>query len=121
MTSDEQAELENWRDALLEDLHSSDISLAVRALLRLTYEDPDRRWMEGVILECLSPKADPQIRALAVTCLGHLGRLHRAVSPEVTQRLESLLDDPVLGGQAEDALGDIAYFASNGTDSSFKD
>lgn len=113
MTSEEQADLGKWRDALLADLRSSDMSLATRALLRLTYEDPDRRWMEDVLLDCLSPEVDPQVKALAVTCLGHLGRLHHAVSLDVTRRLGELLGDPVLGGRAEDALGDIAYFVSS--------
>lgn len=109
----EQQELENWRAALMFDLKSSDIGLSTRALLALTYDDPDRRGIEAVLFDYLSPDADPQLRALAVTCMGHLGRIHHAVSADVVRRLEELLDDPELGGRAEDALDDIAAFASD--------
>ena len=107
----EEPELESRRAALTTDLGSTDIGVSTRALLAMTFDDPDRERVEAVLLNCLSPEADPQIRALAVTCMGHVGRIHRAVSADVVRRLEELLDDPVLGGVAEDALGDIADFA----------
>ncbi|MEU9288514.1 hypothetical protein AB0D57_28420 [Streptomyces sp. NPDC048275] len=112
----EQLELENWRAAMMSDLDGSDIGLSIRALLALTYDDPDRERVEAVLLNCLSLEVDPQIRALAVTCMGHMARIHQAVGIDVIHRLEELLDDPVLGGQAEDALGDIASFVSGGSD-----
>ncbi|MER5429827.1 hypothetical protein [Streptomyces sp. NPDC002588] len=107
----EKLELEKWRAALMSDLRSSDIEMSTRALLAMTYDDPDRKRVEAVLLECLSRETDPQIRALAVTCMGHVGRIHKVVSADVVNRLEELLDDPTLGGLAEDALGDIAAFA----------
>ena len=110
----EEPELERWRAAVTTDLGSPDIGVSTGALLAMTYDDPDPRRVEAVLLDCLSPGADPQIRALAVTCLGHVGRIHRAVSADVVRRLEALLDDPALGGTAEDALGDIASFAGEG-------
>ncbi|MFF0060968.1 hypothetical protein ACFYRC_05345 [Streptomyces sp. NPDC005279] len=112
MTNEEQAQLDAWRAAMLSDLQGSDGALATRALLALTYDDPDRRRIEVILLDCLSPEADAQIRALAVTCMGHVGRIHRAVSVDVKHRLEGLLDDPILGGRAEDALDDIESFAN---------
>ncbi|MCI3276056.1 hypothetical protein [Streptomyces cylindrosporus] len=92
------------------DIRSPSVRLSTKALLRLTCDDPDRAWVEAVVLDCLSPGADPQVRALAVTCLGHLARIRREVSGRIVRRLEELLDDPVLGGRAEDALDDIAVF-----------
>ncbi|TMS52709.1 hypothetical protein [Mycobacterium sp. DBP42] len=67
-----------------------------------------------VLLLCQlsSSDVDPEVRALAVTCMGHVGRIHRAVSPETVRRLEALIDDAELGGRAEDALGDIAAFGA---------
>ncbi|MFF4312763.1 hypothetical protein [Streptomyces sp. NPDC001507] len=111
MMDRKQLELENWRAALTADIQSSDVGLSTRALLRLTYDDPDRIRVEAVLLGCLSPEADAQIRALAVTCMGHLARIHRAVSANIVRRLQELLDDPELGGRAEDALDDIAAFS----------
>lgn len=107
-----QLELENWRAALTAEIQSSDVGLSTRALLRLTYDDPDRMRVEAVLLDCVSLEADPQIRALAVTCMGHLARIHRAVSAEIVRCLEELLDDPELEGRAEDALDDIAAFSA---------
>uniref|UniRef100_A0AAU2JSB6 HEAT repeat domain-containing protein n=1 Tax=Streptomyces sp. NBC_00049 TaxID=2903617 RepID=A0AAU2JSB6_9ACTN len=93
------------------DLRSSDSGRFTRALLSLTLNDPDRVRMERILIASLEPDNDPKITALAVTCMGHLGRIHGVVSAELVSRLEALLDDPILGGQAEDALGDIASFA----------
>ncbi|GAQ51529.1 hypothetical protein [Streptomyces acidiscabies] len=95
----------------LGDLASGDPGRATRALLHLTYEDPDRCWLEGLLLEQVREGSDPQLRALAVTCMGHVGRIRGVVSGEVRACLEGLLGDPVLGGIAEDALGDIEFFA----------
>ncbi|MEU4874969.1 hypothetical protein [Streptomyces sp. NPDC021608] len=49
--------------------------------------------------------------ALAVTCVGHIARLHGAIDARLVTRVRDLLQDPVLGGRAEDALDDIASFA----------
>lgn len=108
----EQQELEEWRSAVMSDLQGPDVTAATRALLDFTYGDPDRRAVEVVLLRQLSsPDVHHEVKELAVTCMGHVGRLHRAVSPDVVRRLEGLLDDPDLGGRAEDALGDIRAFA----------
>ncbi|MGW6458241.1 hypothetical protein ACWF94_20400, partial [Streptomyces sp. NPDC055078] len=107
----EQLDLETWRAAMMSDLNGTDIGLATRALLALTYDDPDRKRVEAILLDRLaSDEADGQIKALAVTCVGHLGRIHKSVSTDAVHRLEGLLDDPVLGGLAEDALGDLNHF-----------
>ena len=95
----------------LADLASGDLSRATRALLYLTYEDPDRHWLEGLLLDQLRQDNDPQLRSLAVTCMGHLGRMRGIVGNRIIACLESLLGDPALGGTAEDALGDIRHFA----------
>ncbi len=68
--------------------------------------------MEDLLMEQLREGNDPQLRMLAVTCMGHLGRLHGTVSARLLAFLNGLLDDPVLGGTAEDAIGDIGDFAT---------
>ncbi|MEU9304910.1 hypothetical protein [Streptomyces sp. NPDC048269] len=107
-------ELRQWREAMAADLRGRDTSRSTRALLALTVNDPDRSRMERILLDCLEPDNDPQITALAITCMGHLGRIHGTVSAELVSRLESLLEDPVLGGRAEDALGDVRWFTKEG-------
>lgn len=94
------------------NLVSPDIRVALDALLSLTYNDPDRVRVERLILQILgSGGADPQLRALAVTCIGYVARIHRAVDPGLIEVARSLLDDATLGGIAEDAVADAEFFA----------
>lgn len=107
-----------WRDALTADVtadvRGTDIGRATRALLAFTYGEPERKAVEALLSECLDPAGpavDPQVGALAVTCVGHVARIHGEVGPDLVARVRGLLQDPVLGGRAEDALDDIASFA----------
>ena len=111
MTEEQPSDLV-WREEMLADLASGDITRSTTALLSLTYNEPDRLWLEDLLLREAEPANDPQLRALAVICMGHIGRLRGEVSRRVVARLEALLDDPTLGGTAEDALGDIRDLAT---------
>lgn len=97
---------------MLDDLAANDLARSTSALLELTYDEPDRDWLENLLLKELDEAPDPQLRSLAVTCMGHVGRLHGEVSRRIVTKLEKLLGDPSLGGIAEDALGDIRHFAT---------
>ncbi|MEE4546266.1 hypothetical protein V2S66_30425 [Streptomyces sp. V4-01] len=110
--SDDTSADHAWRAEMLDDLASGDASRSTRALLSLTYNDPDRSWVEELLLGQLREGNDPQLRSLAVTCMGHLGRMRGIVSARLFATLEGLLGDPVLGGIAEDALGDVKHFAT---------
>jgi len=110
MANDESGQL-NMRSDKLADLVSGDTVRASRALLFLTYEDPDRKWLESLLLDQLNEDVDPQLRALAVTCMGHIGRMRGVVGGRIVSALEGLVGDVALGGIAEDALGDIRHFA----------
>ncbi|MEV4317751.1 hypothetical protein [Actinocrispum sp. NPDC049592] len=101
-----------WRGEMLSDLTSGDSARSTRALLSLTLNDPGRVWLEDLLLAQLREDNESQLRSLAVTCMGHLGRTHGLISGRIVACLESLLDDPKLGGIAEDALGDIHHFAT---------
>jgi hypothetical protein len=80
---------------------------ASQAMLGLVHHEPDREQLQRILLDHTH---HPALRQLAVTCLGHVGRLDGEVLPEVVPRLRELLDDPEVGGRAEDALGDIEQF-----------
>jgi hypothetical protein len=45
-------------------------------MLALTYYDPDRPGFEALLRAAIKPANDPQIRRLAVPCLGHVARIH---------------------------------------------
>lgn len=110
--SPDSADQRSWRNDMLRDLASGDVTRATRALLSMTYDEPDRVWVEDLLLKQLDQGNDPQLRALAVTCMGHLGRMRGQVSRAIAARLEDLLGDPEVGGIAEDALGDVRHFAT---------
>lgn len=80
---------------------------AADAMLGLVHHEPDRERLQRILLD---HTRHPELRQLAVTCLGHVGRLDGTVLPEVMARLQELLGDPRLGGTAEDALNDIEIF-----------
>ncbi|GHH45183.1 hypothetical protein [Lentzea cavernae] len=82
---------------------------AFQAMLALVRHDPEREQLQRILLG-ITRGADRDLAQLAVTCLGHVGRIDREVLPEVVPRLRELLGDPQLGGRAEDALGDIRQF-----------
>ncbi|MFJ5988963.1 hypothetical protein [Lentzea sp. NPDC092896] len=82
---------------------------AYQAMLALVRHDPERVQLQHILLD-VTRGDDRGLAALAVTCLGHVGRIDREVLPEVVPWLRELLDDPELGGRAEDALGDIEDF-----------
>jgi hypothetical protein len=87
-----------------------DTDAKVHTLLSVAYHDPDWRWAQNQCLQFLDT-SNLDLRWIATICLGHIGRIHRTIDWDVVvPRLKSLLNDPELGGIAEDALGDIKVF-----------
>ena len=81
-----------------------------QALLSLAYHDPDWRWVQDRCLEKLA-NSSPEVRNMAALCLGHLARIHRSLELErVLPVLTTLVDDPIVGPSARDALDDIRLF-----------
>ena len=77
------------------------------ALIRITYHDPDWKWVQ---LKCLYFGKHPisEIRRLAATCVGHLARIHGILDIDpVYSLLHELLTDPDVSGSAQDALDDM--------------
>lgn len=101
--------LVRWHEDLAKDRYT-----ASNAMLALVKHEPDRTALQHVLLTLTH---HPELRYLAVVCLGHVGRLDGEVLPEVMHRLKELENDPELSGTVENALGDIARFATNPTTS----
>lgn len=93
--------VDRWHDELKAGGHD-----AAQAMLNLVRHDPDREQLQRILLD-LTCSTCLGLHRLAVTCLGHIGRIDGEVVPEVVPRLRELLADPELGGTAEDALGDV--------------
>jgi hypothetical protein len=99
------------RRSLLGSLADDDIPDLLNALLAVTFSDPDWEWVQDRCLEFLD-HPDSRVKALAVTCLGHLARIHRKLDKErVVARLAAVrLRDPELAGRVEDATEDIEQY-----------
>lgn len=80
------------------------------ALLRISFNEPDWRWVQEKCLQFLSSK-DSNVRGLAVTCLGHLARIHKQLDlHKILPVLENLRHEPRIRGRVEDTLDDIETF-----------
>lgn len=82
------------------------------ALVDITFHDSDWRWLQN---QCLSLARNDAlgIRQIAVTCLGHIARIHRTLDLEtVLPVLTELSSDPAI--VIDDTLDDIRRFISNG-------
>jgi hypothetical protein len=87
----------------------------VHALLGATWHIADWEWVQDRCLDLLDSPM-PDVRDTAITCLGHLARIHKKLNqPKVLAALASKLSDPDCSGRAEDAMEDIEMFAKEGT------
>lgn len=87
---------------------SSDVSERIcDALVSVTFNETDWRWVQEKCLHFIT-SSYTEVRGLAVTCLGHLARIHRKLDLEkVLPILKNLQNDAEIGGRVEDALDDI--------------
>ncbi|MEW2427783.1 hypothetical protein AB0877_07210 [Micromonospora sp. NPDC047644] len=99
-----------WRAKMIADVESGVVARATEALLSLTNHESDRAWIEGVLLEVVNGPFDLQVRQLAVICLGHVARIHRATSEAVIRELKVLEEIPEFRSRAKNALEDIEVF-----------
>lgn len=98
--------------AELEKLMNSGNEQAISdALLSAALYDPDWKWVQEISLRHLD-HPNESVRWNAVTCFGHIARIHRRldtgiVVPRLTMMLES---DPRIAPNIEDTLDDIKWF-----------
>lgn len=57
------------------EFDSNNPSRISNALLRITYHDSDWLWVQSKCLELIN-YPDRNVKSIAVTCLGHLARIH---------------------------------------------
>jgi hypothetical protein len=100
-------------DELDESLAKGTPEEAARALLRMAMNETNWRWAQEKCLWALHDWRD-EVKAAAITSLGHLARIHHTLSLEiVVPELQKMKGDPKLGGIVEDALEDILMFTSS--------
>ncbi|PPK90824.1 hypothetical protein CLV92_12328 [Kineococcus xinjiangensis] len=113
---------EQYRRDKVADIQGQDVIAATDALLELALNDPDRAFVEDLLVRVLEQPGAVDVRALAVTCLGHTARIHGAIGHHrVLPLLAGLRNDldPDVACRVDDALGDIEMFAppSSGSES----
>jgi len=80
------------------------------ALLRITYHDSDWQWVQSYCLY-FSKHTDIEVRRLAITCIGHLARIHGLLDLQlVNSLLNELINDPEVHGYVQNALDDISIY-----------
>lgn len=81
-----------------------------RALIRVVYHDPDWRWLQEKCIQ-FSKHHDSKVAGLAVTCFGHIARIHRELDVDRVMRiLNELRNNPEIAGRVSDALDDINLY-----------
>lgn len=96
-----------------EAIASNNATTMIEALISAAFYEPDWRWVQNLCLQ-LATHSDSNIRRTAITCLGHLARLHGQLDVHlVLPLLQELNNDPSLEGTVQDTLDDIRIFASD--------
>lgn len=102
------------RQDALDALESARPEVVCETLVRLAFHDDDGAFVEQLCLDRLGD-LNEAVRCVAVVCLGHLARLHGALSDAAIDRLHALVGDPIVGGHASDALDDVATYVTRHT------
>lgn len=93
------------------ELNSGDEKKITDCLLYITFNIDDFEWVQDILLQNIDhPNND--VSGLAITCLGHLARIHSKIDKEkVIPRLKLKAKNKKLSGRVEDALDDINMFS----------
>jgi hypothetical protein len=83
-----------------------------RSLLCVALHEADWRWALTRTIPFLR-HVNPEVRAVAVSCVGYLVRIHRGIDvSDALPMLRALQADPYVAGRVRDTLEDIRQFAS---------
>lgn len=82
-------------------------------LLKIVFDESfqDWKWKQDLCIEIAKSMKNPDLCGLAVTCLGHIARIHNKIEKnKVVQELDSIKDKTYISCRIEDALDDINMF-----------
>ncbi|WP_262501767.1 hypothetical protein [Pseudomonas lundensis] len=86
----------------------------IEALMYAVFNIDEPRWIQEECHELICSDKSLNVRGLAITCLGHIARIHGAIDKNITvPLLMKLSKDKDLSGRASDALDDIEQFVKN--------
>jgi hypothetical protein len=108
-------EVPEWgRELSLLELQSGEEARVAEALLAITYNDGDWRFVQELLIEYAANKSR-DVRYTALLCFGHLARIHSTLDKDrVIPILKAALTDSdwYIAGVAGDALEDVTMFCS---------
>lgn len=94
-------------------MFDEDKTFCCNLLLKIILDESfqDWKWKQNLCLDIAKSMKDPDICGLAVTCLGHIARIHNKIEKsKVIQELDHLKDKDYIRCRIEDALDDINMF-----------
>lgn len=65
--------------------------------------------MQDVCLRFVDSEEE-SVSCHALTCIGHVARIHGHLGENALAKIKSLLNDPVRGGHAQNAFDDCLHF-----------
>ncbi|MDR1347299.1 MAG: hypothetical protein LBJ63_02555 [Prevotellaceae bacterium] len=94
-------------------VNSNDVDSATKTLLDICFNPNDWKWVQDICLSLITANKNEDVRRLAVTCLGHLARIHSTIEKEkVIPFLKKIKKGDInIAGTIDDALDDINMFA----------
>ncbi len=99
------------REKFLKKLNSDNIEIVTKAMLEIAFNSSDLNSNEDLFIKMLSNE-DENVVGLAITCLGHLARIHGKINKDkVIPVLIKFKKNKKHIGSIEDALEDIEMFA----------
>ena len=91
-------------------LASQDEVDVINTLLYICFNFDDWEWVQNICLELMQSEND-NICGLAITCVGHLARIHSTIDKvKILPILHEKMKDRRFTGRVEDALSDINMF-----------
>ena len=95
-------------------LGSEDEQEVIEALMYSVFNIDDPEWVQEKCRNLICSENSLNVRGLAVTCLGHVARMHKKINRSLTAPLlMELAKNQDLSGRASDALDDIEQFVKN--------
>lgn len=96
-------------------LKSDDEQVIIETLMFIVFNIDNPQWIQEKCIALVYSDKSLNVKELAITCIGHVARIHGAIDEKIViPLLIELTKDQDLSGRARDALDDIEQFVENG-------
>ena len=92
-------------------LYDEDTDFCCKLLLKITFDCDNWKWIQDVCIDIINSNREKNICGLAVTCIGHLARIHGEIEKDkIFDLLNQQKDNSYINDRIEDAIDDINMF-----------